>query len=79
MAECAGALTGVGLAATFAVDLAFDDTRRIDAFFGGFFLIVVVLPAAVAFLRAAGFVTRAFLRFALPLCLAFILVATSTS
>jgi hypothetical protein len=53
------------------------DTRRRGAFFGGFFLIVLVFLTAVAFLRVA--VTGVFLRFALPLRLAFVLVATTTS
>jgi hypothetical protein len=73
----AGALAGT---ATFAVGLAFlDDTRRTGAFFGAFFLIALVFLTAVAFLRLATLLTSVFLGFALPLRLAFVLVANTTS
>jgi hypothetical protein len=62
------ALTGVGLTATFAIGSAFlGETRWRRAFFGGFFLIVLV------FLRAESFFARGRCgdgRF-LALCLAF--------
>jgi hypothetical protein len=43
------------------------ETRWRGAFFGGFFLIVLVFLPAVAFLRVVALVTGVFLRFALPL------------
>ena len=76
----AGALAGVASTATLAGRLAFlNDTRRTGAFFGAFFLIALVFLTAVAFLRLATLLTSVFLRFALPLCLAFVLVANTTS
>jgi hypothetical protein len=56
-----------------------DDTRRTGAFFGAFFLIALVFLTAAAFLRLATLLTSVFLRFALPLRLAFVLVANTTS
>ena len=76
----AGALAGVASTATLAVGLAFlDDTRRTGAFFGAFFLIALVFLTAVAFLRLATLLTSVFLRFALPLRLALVLVANTAS
>ena len=76
---CAGALT-VGLTATFAIGLAFlGETRWRGAFFGGFFLIVLVFLPAVAFLRVLALVTGVFVRLVFPLGFAFLLVATTTS
>ena len=61
---CAGGLIGVGLTAEFAIGLAFlADARRRGAFFGAFFLIVLVLLANVVFFRVAAFVPGVFLRF----------------
>src|SRR5213083_2938924 len=63
---CARWLTGVGLTATFAVDLALvRAARRGGAFFAAFFLIVLVF--LTVFLRLAVLVTVVFLRFALAL------------
>src|SRR5262249_5478347 len=63
---CARWLTGVGLTATFAVDLALvRAARRGGAFFAASFLIVLVF--LTAFLRLAVLVTVVFLRFALAL------------
>jgi hypothetical protein len=73
---CTGGLAGVGLTAAFAVGLAFfGDARRTDAFFAGFFLIVLVFLTVVVFLRVAALVAGVFLRFALVLPLAFCLIA----
>jgi hypothetical protein len=72
---CAGALTGVGLIATFALGLAFSGDTRKGAFLVGFFLIVLVFLTVVAFLRVAALLPCVFLRLALPL--AFFLVATA--
>jgi hypothetical protein len=77
---CAGGLIGVGLTAAFAIGLAFlADARWRGAFFGAFFLIVLVLLANVVFFRVAAFVPGVFLRFAVPLPLAFFLVAITNS
>src|SRR6266508_5578203 len=63
---CARWLTGVGLTATFAVDLALlRAARRGGAFFAAFFLITLVF--LTVFLRLAVLVTVVFLRFALAL------------
>jgi hypothetical protein len=61
---CARWLTGVGLTATFAVDLALvRAARRGGAFSAAFFLIILVF--LTVFLRLAVLVTVVFLRFAL--------------
>ena len=76
----AGALAGADLTATFAAGLSFlDDTRRTGALFGAFFPIALVFLTVVAFLRAATLLTSVFLRFALPLRLAFVLIANTAS
>src|SRR5207302_11181693 len=63
---CARWLTGVGLTATFAVDLALvRAARQSGAFFAAFFLIILVF--LTVFLRLAVLVTVVFLRFALAL------------
>src|SRR5215831_11354794 len=63
---CARWLTGVGLTATFAVDLALvRAARRGGAFFCAFFLIILVF--LTVFLRLAVLLTVVFLRFALAL------------
>src|SRR5262245_22596682 len=63
---CARWLTGVGLTATFAVDLALvRGARRGAPFLAACFLVLIVcLPV---FLRLAAFLTVVFLRFALSL------------
>src|SRR5215469_3397085 len=66
---CARWLTGVGLPATFAVDLALvRGARRGGASFAAFFLIILVF--LTVFLRFAVLVTVVFLRFALALVFA---------
>jgi|SRR5262249_33432887 hypothetical protein len=71
---CARWLTGVGLTATFAVDLALvRAARRGAAFFAAFFLIILVF--LTVFLRLAVLLTVVFLRFALALV--FVTMATS--
>src|SRR6266481_6324727 len=71
---CTRWLTGVGLTATFAVDLALvRAARRGGAVFAAFFLIVLV----TVFLRLAVLVTVVFLRFALALAMAASLTLTA--
>jgi hypothetical protein len=66
----AGGLTGVGLAAAFAVGVAFlGDARRTSVFSAGFFL------TAMVFLRAVALPTTVFLRFGFALRLFFFFVA----
>src|SRR5438876_1817539 len=64
---CTRWLTGVGLTATFAVDLALVRAARRGGafFFAAFFLIILVF--LTVFLRLAVLVTVVFLRFALAL------------
>src|SRR5262245_41309454 len=71
---CARWLTGVGLTATFAVDLGLvRGARRGAAFFAAFFLIILVF--LTVFLRLAVLPTVVFLR--LALALVFVAMAAS--
>jgi hypothetical protein len=79
-ASSSGALAGVVSTATFVAGSAFlGGTRRTGAFFGAFFLIALFFLIVVAFLRVATLLTSVFLRFVLPLCPGFGLVANTTS
>src|SRR5215475_11727836 len=71
---CARWLTGVGLTATFAVDLGLvRGARRGAAFFAAFFLLILVF--LTVFLRLSVLPTVVFLRFALAL--GFVAMASS--
>lgn len=69
-------MTGFGLAAFFAVGLAFLSDTRFGGFFAAFFLTVLAFLATVVFLRGIALVTGGFLR--LVLLLAFVLFAITT-